>query len=119
MGVIMGKIIMHDTENQTQLILQAGDEKSLIKQVEGIDMLERKAKAFDNYMVDLAKTIELYPHDYIKNSNFAKETYEFYMKSKEDFIKAYKNEVGRKHELIHDIAEYDIILSDLEDKQYE
>ena len=51
MGVIMGKIIMHDTENQTQLILQAGDEKSLIKQVEGIDMLERKAKAFDTFLL--------------------------------------------------------------------
>ena len=78
--------------------------------------LKRKAKAFDNYMVDLAKTIELYPHDYIKNSNFAKETYEFYMKSKEDFIKAYENEVGRKYELIRDVAEYDRILSDLEDE---
>ena len=93
----------------------------LIDTKESLELREvyAKAKAFDNYMVDLAKTIELYPHDYIKNSNFAKETYEFYMKSKEDFIKAYKNEVGRKHELIHDIAEYDIILSDLEDKQYE
>ena len=83
---------------------------------EEIKILERKAKAFDNYMVDLAKTIELYPHDYIKNNNFAKETYEFYMKSKEDFIKAYENEVNRKHELIHDIAEYDRILSDMEDE---
>ena len=83
---------------------------------EEIRMLERKAKAFDNYMVDLAKTIETFPHDYIKNDNFAKETYEFYMKSKEDFIKSYENEVGRKHELIHDIAEYDRILSDLEDE---
>ena len=76
----------------------------------------RKAQAFDNYMVDLAKTIETFPHDYIKSDNFAKETYEFYMKSKEDFIKAYENEVNRKHELIHDIAEYDRILSDLEDE---
>ena len=83
---------------------------------EEIKILERKAKAFDNYMVDLAKTIELYPHDYIKNNNFAKETYEFYMKSKEDFIKAYENEVGRKYELIRDVAEYDRILSDLEDE---
>lgn len=47
MGVIMGKIIMNNTENQTQLILQAGDEESLKRQVDGIDMLERKAKAFD------------------------------------------------------------------------
>ena len=83
---------------------------------EEIRMLERKAKAFDNYMVDLAKTIETFPHDYIKNDNFAKETYEFYMKSKEDFIKSYENEVGRKYELIRDVAEYDRILSDLEDE---
>ena len=76
----------------------------------------RKAQAFDNYMVDLAKTIETFPHDYTKNDNFAKETYEFYMKSKEDFIKSYENEVGRKYELIRDVAEYDRILSDLEDE---
>ena len=89
------------------------EKKEILKELEEVYC---KAKAFDNYMVDLAKTVELYPHDYIKNSNFAKETYEFYMKSKEDFIKAYENEVGRKHELIHDIAEYDRILSDLEDE---
>ena len=76
----------------------------------------RKAQAFDNYIVDLAKTMEEYPDNYIKSDNFAKETFEFYMKSKEDFIKAYEHEVGRKHELIHDIAEYDRILSDLEDE---
>ncbi|MEP9852129.1 hypothetical protein ABDK10_05440 [Staphylococcus aureus] len=74
----------------------------------------RKAKAFDNYIVDLAKTMEEYPDNYIKSDNFAKETFEFYMKSKEDFIKAYENEVGLKHELIHDIAEYDRLLSDFE-----
>lgn len=61
MGVIMGKIIMHDTENQTQLILQAGDE-SLKKQVEGIDMLERKAKAF-NEILDVIKKAEFYDRD--------------------------------------------------------
>lgn len=89
----------------------AKDQAEMLREIQEI---YRKAQAFDNYMVDLAKTTELYPHDYIKNSNFAKETYEFYMKSKEDFIKAYENEVGRKHGLIHDIAEYDRILSDLE-----
>lgn len=62
MGVIMGKIIMHDTENQTQLILQAGDEESLKKQVEGIDMLERKAKAF-NEILDVIKKAEFYDRD--------------------------------------------------------
>lgn len=75
----------------------------------------RKAKAWDNYMVDLVKTMETFPHDYIKSDNFAKETYEFYMKSKEDFIKLYENEVGRRYELIRDVEEYDRILSDLED----
>ena len=86
------------------------------KMLKELQEVYRKAQAFDNYMVDLAKTIETFPHDYIKSDNFAKETYEFYMKSKEDFIKAYEHEVGRKHELIHDIAEYDRILSDLEDE---
>lgn len=83
---------------------------------EYFEELKRKAQAFDNYMVDLAKTMEEYPHNYIKSDNFAKETFEFYMKSKEDFIKAYENEVGRKYELIRDVAEYDRILSDLEDE---
>lgn len=77
----------------------------------------RKARAFDNYLVDLAKTMETFPHNYIKSDNFAKETCEFYMQSKEDFIKAYENETGRKHELIRDAEEYDRILSNLEDKQ--
>ena len=86
------------------------------KMLKELQEVYRKAQAFDNYMVDLAKTIETFPHDYIKNDNFAKETYEFYMKSKEDFIKSYENEVGRKYELIRDVAEYDRILSDLEDE---
>ena len=86
------------------------------KMLKKLQEVYRKAQAFDNYMVDLAKTIETFPHDYIKNDNFAKETYEFYMKSKEDFIKSYENEVGRKYELIRDVAEYDRILSDLEDE---
>ena len=86
------------------------------KMLKKLQEVYRKAQAFDNYMVDLAKTIETFPHDYIKNDNFAKETYEFYMKSKEDFIKSYENEVGRKYELIRDVAEYDRIFSDLEDE---
>ena len=83
---------------------------------EYFEELKRKAQAFDNYMVDLAKTMEEYPHNYIKSDNFAKETFEFYMKSKEDFIKSYENEEGRKYELIRDVEEYDRILSDLEDE---
>ena len=95
-------------------ILSGGS--NITKPTDELQEVYRKAQAFDNYMVDLAKTIETFPHDYIKSDNFATETYEFYMKSKEDFIKAYEHEVGRKHELIHDIAEYDRILSDLEDE---
>ena len=89
------------------------EKKEILKELQEV---YRKAQAFDNYMVDLAKTMEEYPHNYIKSDDFAKETFEFYMKSKEDFIKAYANEVGRKHELIHDIAEYDRLLSGLEGK---
>lgn len=66
MGVIMGKIIMNNTENQTQLILQAGDEESLKRQVDGIDMLERKAKAFDeirNVDKDFYKEYGYYPNE--------------------------------------------------------
>lgn len=110
---------MYEYQERIQRIIWDNEDYWCIdndKELEELQEVYKKAEAFDNYMVDLAKTIELYPHDYIKNNNFAKETYEFYMKSKEDFIKAYENEVGRKHELIHDIAEYDRILSDLEDK---
>ena len=110
----------YEYENETKNLITKlsgvwveSEKKEILKELQEV---YRKAQAFDNYMVDLAKTIETFPHDYIKNDNFAKETYEFYMKSKEDFIKSYENEVGRKHELIHDIAEYDRILSDLEDE---
>ena len=110
----------YEYENETKNLITKlsgvwveSEKKEILKELQEV---YRKAKAFDNYMVDLAKTIETFPHDYIKNDNFAKETYEFYMKSKEDFIKSYENEVGRKYELIRDVAEYDRILSDLEDE---
>lgn len=100
------------------LIQTAIDERDNVyfKMSQEVEEVYRKAQAFDNYMVDLAKTMEEYPHNYIKSDNFAKETYEFYMKSKEDFIKSYENEVGRKYELIRDVVEYDRIISDLEDE---
>ena len=100
----------YEKENKEAVMINQPKANKELKEV------YRKAQAFDNYMVDLAKTIETFPHDYIKSDNFAKETYEFYMKSKEDFIKSYENEVGRKYELIRDVAEYDRILSDLEDE---
>ena len=110
---------MYEYQERIQRIIWDNEDYWCIdndKESEELQEVYRKAQAFDNYMVDLAKTIETFPHDYIKSDNFATETYEFYMKSKEDFIKAYEHEVGRKHELIHDIAEYDRILSDLEDE---
>ena len=76
----------------------------------------KKAKAFDNYMVDLVKSMETYPHEYEKHDNFLKETYEFYMQDKEDFIKNYKDEVRRGHEIVSDVEEYDEIINDLEDE---
>ncbi|MDW3783654.1 hypothetical protein QI349_02760 [Staphylococcus saprophyticus] len=84
------------------------------KIVDGLNCLFEKAQEFDNYIADLAKTMEEYPPDYDKYGNFAKETYEFYMKSKEDFIKAYEKEVGHKHELIRDVAEYDELVNKME-----
>lgn len=84
---------------------------------EYIKDLERKAQAFDNYLVDLAKTIKTFPNDYIKNDDFIKETCDFYMQSKEDFIKAYENETGRKNELIRDVAEYDEIIGRVYDDE--
>lgn len=73
-----------------------------------------KAKAFDNYMVDLVKSIETYPYDYKRTSNFAKETYDFYKQSKEDFIEAYKKDVSQGQELIESVEEYDRIIKKLE-----
>lgn len=84
------------------------------KIVDGLDRLFEKAQAFDNYIADLAKTMEEYPREYDKYGNFAKETYEFYMKSKEDFIKAYEQEVGEKYELIRNVAEYDELINKME-----
>lgn len=46
MGVIMGKIV-EVKGRPTQLILQALDEVDLEKQVNAIDEMERKSKAFD------------------------------------------------------------------------
>lgn len=104
-------------ESNKQIIFTVDNESSMGELNERIKELQevyRKAQAFDNYIADLAKTMEEYPDNYIKSDNFAKETYEFYMKSKEDFIKAYENEVGRKHELIRDVAEYDELINKME-----
>lgn len=93
------------------------DKATLHQQMEMFDSKDemfKKAQAFDNYIVDMVKSIETYPHDYIKHSNFAKETYDFYMRSKEDFIEAYKNEVSHGHELIESVEEYDKIIDELE-----
>lgn len=74
---------------------------------------ERKAKAFDNYMVDLTMAIQTYRNDYDKHRKFRKETYDYYMQSKEKFIESYNN-VDRHHETIDSVEEYDKIISDLE-----
>ncbi|MGP0637750.1 hypothetical protein ACTRV7_04920 [Staphylococcus xylosus] len=52
MGVIMGKIV-EVKEKPTQLILQALDEEDLEKQVNAINEMERKARAYDLLKEDL------------------------------------------------------------------
>lgn len=110
----------YEYENETKNLITKlsgvwveSEKKEILKELQEV---YRKAQAFDNYMVDLVKTMETFSDDYIKSDNFTKETYEFYMKSKEDFIKSYENEVGRKYELIRDVEEYDRILSNLGDE---
>lgn len=93
------------------------DKVTLQQQMEMFDSKEemfKKAQAFDNFMIDTVKTMETYPRDYEKYKNFVKETYNFYMQSKEDFIKTYKNEVSHGHELIESVEEYDKIIDELE-----
>lgn len=46
MGVMMGRIV-EVNGREVQLVLQALDEEDLIKQVDAINEMERKAKAFD------------------------------------------------------------------------
>ena len=46
MGVMMGKIVEVNGK-EVQLVLQGLDEEDLIKQVDGVNEMEHKAKAFD------------------------------------------------------------------------
>lgn len=82
--------------------------------VEELKEVYCKAKAFDNYMVDLVKSMETYPHEYLTEDNFVQKTYEFYMQDKEDFIKFYKDDRRSGHEVIADVEEYDEIINELE-----
>lgn len=49
MGVMMGRIVEVDGR-EVQLVLQALNEEDLIKQVDAINEMERKAKAFDEIL---------------------------------------------------------------------
>lgn len=49
MGVMMGRIV-EVNGREVQLVLQALDEEDLIKQVDAINEMERKAKAFDEIL---------------------------------------------------------------------
>lgn len=49
MGVMMGRIV-EVNGREVQLVLQALDEEDLIKQVDAINKMERKAKAFDEIL---------------------------------------------------------------------
>ena len=49
MGVMMGRIV-EVNGREVQLVLQALDEEDLIKQVDAINEMERKAKAFNEIL---------------------------------------------------------------------
>lgn len=55
MGVIMGKIV-EVNGIEVELVLQGLDEEDLIKQVDVINEMERKAKAFD----EISKIFDVY-----------------------------------------------------------
>ncbi|NQE00222.1 hypothetical protein [Staphylococcus xylosus] len=56
MGVMMGKIVEVNGK-EVQLVLQGLDEKDLIKQVDVINEMERKAKAWDNYIAEVRERV--------------------------------------------------------------
>lgn len=100
--------LMAQLEVNTALRLQADTYFEQWQQV------SQKARAFDNYTVDLVKSMETYPHEYLTEDNFVQKTYEFYMQDKEDFIKFYKDDRRSGHEVIADVEEYDEIIKHLE-----
>lgn len=79
MGVMMGKIVEVDGR-EVQLVLQALDEEDLIKQVDAINEMERKAKAFD-------KVIDI-EDDFTKYHGFSP-CVEEYAEEVEDVISEY------------------------------
>lgn len=79
MGVIMGKIV-EVKGKPTQLIVQALDEEDLEKQVNAINEMERKAKAFDAIV-----NIE---DDFVKYHGFSP-CVEEYTEEVEDIISKY------------------------------
>lgn len=58
MGVMMGKIVEVNGK-EVQLVLQGLDEEDLIKQVDAINEMERKAKAWDNYIAELRERVKI------------------------------------------------------------
>lgn len=57
MGVMMGKIVEVNGK-EIQLVLQGLDEEDLIKQVDAINEMERKAKAFDEVRSFITKRLK-------------------------------------------------------------
>lgn len=79
MGVMMGRIV-EVNGREVQLVLQALDEEDLIKQVDAINEMERKAKAFDK-IVDIED-------DFVKYHGFSP-CVEEYAEEVEDIISEY------------------------------
>ena len=75
MGVMMGRIV-EVNGREVQLVLQALDEEDLIKQVDAINEMERKAKAFDEilnlpdtygYAEEYVEDIEIIINEYMED----------------------------------------------------
>lgn len=82
------------------------------KPTEELQNVYRKAQAFDNYMVDAYKYEECYQNDseYLKET---KETYNFYMQDKENFIKNWNEETNNCNP-IEGVKEHERIITLLE-----
>lgn len=74
--------------------------------------LKRKAKAWDNYMIDT------YIYDKVYSDGDHKEAYDFYMKPDvKSYIDCLNKELADTGHFINSVEEYKQILNEIEDKQ--
>lgn len=102
-------------ESNKQIIYTVDNESSMDKLNERINELHevyRKAKAWDNYMVDT------YIYDKVYSDGDHKEAYDFYMKlDVKSYIDCLNKELADTGHFINSVEEYKQILNEIEDKQ--